>query len=521
MNNIHNVVATHRDSFAKIRSKRARLTALILGAAAIGTAFGGSPTSSFPYSALQLAPDASGIIGTYDTAGAVDKSSAFFQSLGTNGRSCATCHVASQAMSISPPAVQARFLLTRGRDPLFAAIDGANCPNGQPGNAADHSLLLKSGLIRVFLPVPAGADYIITVVHDPYGCALTPDPAGGPGIVSVYRRPLPTANLGMLSTIMFDGRETIAPLNSELTFPDALLTDLTHQALDAVNIHAQATTPPTDAQLADIVQFERELSTAQIYDYRAGYLAGYGALGGPVNVAAQQIEYYPGINDSLGHDPDGGAFNPAAMSLFDAWADAGDVRGRGPFGFGEAQYAARRAIAAGELLFNSAPVHISNVRGLNDNPALSNPTAFVGTCTTCHDTPNTGNHSFPLPLDIGTAHSPLPSLETDPNIAAGLAELSMPDLPVYKIDRCPNPFNPGQVESFYTSDPGKALVTGLCSDFNRGKGPILRGLAARAPYFHNGAAANLQELVNFYNQRFQMALTDEQKSDLVAFLNSL
>jgi cytochrome c peroxidase len=75
--------------------------------------------------------------------------------------------------------------------------------------------------------------------------------------------------------------------------------------------------------------------------------------------------------------------------------------------------------------------------------------------------------------------------------------------------------------NYYTSDPGKGLISGLCADVNRGKGPILRGLAARAPYFHNGAAANLDELVNFYNQRFQMNLTDKQKKELIAFLNSL
>jgi cytochrome c peroxidase len=92
---------------------------------------------------------------------------------------------------------------------------------------------------------------------------------------------------------------------------------------------------------------------------------------------------------------------------------------------------------------------------------------------------------------------------------------------VLLISGCPNPFNAGQAESFYTTDPGKALITGNCADFNRVKGPILRGLAARAPYFHNGAAANLRELVNFYNQRFQMALSEQQKNELVAFLNSL
>jgi hypothetical protein len=128
---------------------------------------------------------------------------------------------------------------------------------------------------------------------------------------------------------------------------------------------------------------------------------------------------------------------------------------------------------------------------------------------------------LPLPLDIGTSHSANPSFESDPIIAAALSELSLPDLPVFLIQGCPDPFNPGQTASFYTSDPGKALISGHCSDFNRIKGPILRGLPARAPYFHNGAAATQREVVNFYNQRFQMGLKQKQKDDLVAFLNSL
>ena len=97
----------------------------------------------------------------------------------------------------------------------------------------------------------------------------------------------------------------------------------------------------------------------------------------------------------------------------------------------------------------------------------------------------------------------------------------MPDLPIYAISGCPDPFNPTQLALLYTSDPGKGLITGQCGDLNRVKGPILRGLAARAPYFHNGAAANLLEVVNFYNQRFQMNLTPRQKTEVVAFLNSL
>ena len=99
--------------------------------------------------------------------------------------------------------------------------------------------------------------------------------------------------------------------------------------------------------------------------------------------------------------------------------------------------------------------------------------------------------------------------------------LSRPDLPIYLIQGCPNPFASGEPESSYTTDPDKALISGKCADFNRIKGPIPPGLAARAPYFHNGAAPTLNEAVNCYNQRFNMQLTDEQKSDLVAFLNSL
>ena len=73
----------------------------------------------------------------------------------------------------------------------------------------------------------------------------------------------------------------------------------------------------------------------------------------------------------------------------------------------------------------------------------------------------------------------------------------------------------------YTTDPGKALISGQCSDLNRLKGPVLRGLAARAPYFHNGAAASLRQVVDFYDQRFNMQLSAQQKTDLTAFLGSL
>ena len=47
------------------------------------------------------------------------------------------------------------------------------------------------------------------------------------------------------------------------------------------------------------------------------------------------------------------------------------------------------------------------------------------------------------------------------------------------------------------------------------------GLAARAPYFHNGSAATLEEAIEFYETRFALGLTAQEKADLLAFLKAL
>lgn len=482
-----------------------------------GTAFAAPPSPHHP-SAPDLAsyPDPDGVMQTLSTTGRVDHRNAFFQVLGTNGRSCATCHVPDQAYGLSAAGARRAFRRTHGRDPLFAPVDGSNCPATRDDPAA-HSLILRNGLFHFAMPVPANAEFTVSVVHDPYGCAMTVDPQTGQMDIAVYRRPLPAANLGFLSAVMFDGRETVAPLDEGTTFLANLVTDLKHQALDATTGHGQASTPPTDAQLTEIVRFELGLYTAQGIDRQAGPLWEGGAQGGAVPLSAQP--YFPGINDSLGGNPTLAPFDPSSITLFAAWDSPDEELAGTPEGGW--RRAARRALADGEKIFDTAPLIITTVRGINDNAALGKPNTIVAHCSTCHDAPNVGDHSLPLPLDIGTSHSTLASTESDPQIAAGLAELSMPDLPIYLINGCSNPFNPGQPVSFYTSDPGRALITGKCSDLNRIKGPILRGLAARAPYFHNGAAADLAQVVSFYDERFQMGLTAQQEADLVAFLRAL
>ena len=102
----------------------------------------------------------------------------------------------------------------------------------------------------------------------------------------------------------------------------------------------------------------------------------------------------------------------------------------------------------------------------------------VGTCTTCHDTPNAGNHSVPAPLNIGDADGAIRSEGSLGSAASG-------DLPVYTLRNKTT----GELQ---TTDPGRALITGQWKDISRFKGPTLRGLASRAPYFHNGSAASLK-----------------------------
>jgi cytochrome c peroxidase len=101
------------------------------------------------------------------------------------------------------------------------------------------------------------------------------------------------------------------------------------------------------------------------------------------------------------------------------------------------------------------------------------------------------------------------------NIGIADASRRTPDLPLYTLR------NKSTGETMQTTDPGRALVTGKWRDVGKFKGPILRGLAARAPYFHNGSAASLGEVVDFYNSRFGIGLTSQEHADLVAFLRTL
>jgi cytochrome c peroxidase len=415
-----------------------------------------------------------GTLSTLSTGERIDMSGEFFQSIGTNGRTCGSCHVVSSAFGITPSEVQARFNSTKGEDPIFRTNDGANCPSADvstfDAKRSAYSMLLEKGLIRVSLPVPPSAEFQIIHIDDPHNCPQTT--ASAPAL---YRRPLPSTNLAFLTTVMWDGRES-APGKS-------LRQNLEQQAIDATTGHAEGFVPNAE-QVKKIVDFEMAIYTAQASSFRTGMLDQGGGEGGAEYLSKQ--EFYEGINDVLGADPKGKPFDPVAFTTYRNWKDSRDPH--------------KASVARGEALFNTFPIMITGVKGLNDLPGLS---VVNGSCTTCHDSPNVGNHSVPLAIDIGITDYPaMPALDTS-------------GLPVYTV-QC---ISTGQITK--TTDLGRAMVTGRCADIGKTKGPILRGLEARAPYFHNGGAKTLGDAVEFYNQRFNMNLNDQQKQDLVAFLRTL
>jgi len=158
---------------------------------------------------------------------------------------------------------------------------------------------------------------------------------------------------------------------------------------------------------------------------------------------------------------------PGRFDLFDAWMNS--------------PIEARAKIARGQELFN------------NPNPRNGR------SCNGCHNSANNGTNFNDALLDIGAAS----------------AEARTPDLPLYTIR------NRATGEERQLTDTGRGNVTGLWSDLGKFKTPTLRALSARVPYFHNGIAATLDDVIRHYERHLNFVFTDREREDLVAFLRAL
>jgi len=219
----------------------------------------------------------------------------------------------------------------------------------------------------------------------------------------------------------------------------------------------QGGSTPTQDTLESIASYELGLSFAQQFSFEAGSLTACGAKGGPEPLSAQQPVFGP-------------------FDLFDTW------KGVKPGSCGLKSVDRKRAqIARGQDIFNS----------VNPNNGRS--------CNGCHNASNNGSNINGTLFDIGVSQ----------------AKFRQPGMPLYTVK---NKISGAERQ---TTDPGRALRSGRWIDMDKFKVPSLRGLSARAPYFHNGIAPTLRDVVRHYEMELKFEFSEEQEEDLIAFLQAL
>jgi hypothetical protein len=414
--------------------------------------------------ALEPALDPAGVAESFHTSGTIDHGNPFFRVFGTNGRSCATCHDARAAWTMTPGLARLIFLESNGLAPLFRSVDETVRPDAdvstREAREEAFAMLLKKGVTRFSRTIKPTAEFEVVSVDDPYGWST-------PAAFSNFRRIISSANAAHQSSVTWTGG------------PADVAANLKAVMIGGTKFHGETTFTVSDADAQAASDFLMGLSFAQSRSFLAGRLDVAGAEGGPANLAAEP--FYIGINALGGDSRTGAPFDNESMDLYEAW-EASDLR-------------MREAIGRGESAFYTIDIAITGVPGIND--ALGQPVVH-GHCTTCHNTPNVGSHSEFRMIDIGL---------TGP-------ERRSPDVPLVTLR------NKTTGALRQTTDVGRALSTGLWTDVGRFKVPTLRGVGARAPYFHDGSAANLHQVLEFYEHRFGVDFGGA-KEDIVLFLKAL
>lgn len=278
---------------------------------------------------------------------------------------------------------------------------------------------------------------------------------------SFFRRPLATANLKLASGVHWDGRFSVAGDGK----PPRL--GLFNQARTATigALEHPREPPPPDALVNAMVDDEVQLWHAQVIVPVIGRLDSCGGRGGPEALSQE-------------------AARVGRFDLYDAWigfkANRCDRR--------PAAVALRAQIARGQEIFNTRA------------------SATGGTCLGCHNVANNGTSFNDAFFDLGLSR----------------ADVRPAGMPLYTIrKRCASGDPACVVQETQTTDPGRAFITGRFADIGKFKVPSVRGVAARAPYFHNGSASTLRDVVRHYSGKRGFNFTPQEEADLVAFLRAL
>jgi len=419
---------------------------------------------------------------------------------GTNGRSCATCHVREDHTGLTTAHVAAT-LAANPADPLFNPIDADDPLAAVP--TYEH---LKKGLVRVRLTLAANMDLI-----DAFGNVTTP----ADRTIDVWRAVPTVENSAITAPYQYDGRKGT----------------LQQQAQGAITAHSQGGTV-TAAELDAIAAFQLE----QFSSNRAKKVAKKLAQGEPVaqipRPELQMDELTPAQQRGL-------AIYNQACEVCHGGATTGRIVDRNVHDFAIPEL---KPDGSGNVLFDTSvtpPVPVRANQPNNEflNIGIANLSAFG---------------QFGFPAGLFNASVPLPQYRyrfyTDATRTVATADL--PPVPVFDpltfqplLDENGAPIvGPNFLPQFFSTDPGRSAITGDPHDFEAFDVPALRGIANTAPYFHDNASETLEDAVNIYSrfivQFFPMlhlplvnppepgsifpeSFTPAQKADLLAFLRIL
>jgi cytochrome c peroxidase len=415
---------------------------------------------------------------------------------GTNGRACSTCHVLDEHTVLSPANVAAR-LAANPSDPLFNRIDADDPFAAEP--SYEH---LKKGLVRVVLELPSNMDLI-----DLEGNVVT----NAERTIEVWRAVPTVENTAITAPYQYDGR----------------LVTLQDQAQGAITAHSQG---PQVARkdLDAIAEFqERQFSSG-----RARSVAKKLARGVPVEeIERPELEMKLTPAQARGLE----VYNLACEACHGGATTAQVVnRAVHDFAFVELK-------PDGNVLFDTSvapPVPVLSPRPNDEflNIGLAN-LSYLGQLGILPQF----NSSVPLPLYRYRFY-------TD-----GTRTVKDVDLPPLPVTASGSPFDlvpaldengapivgPNFLPQLFSTDPGRAAITGDPHHFEAFDVPPLRGIANTAPYFHDNSSETLRDVVDVYSRfivqffpmlnlplvnppevegGFPESLTPQQKQDLLDFL---
>ena len=436
---------------------------------------------------------------------------------GTNGRACADCHVADDAFGLTPEHVQ--DLLENDPDnALFVDFDADVRGTDNPTfNNLSH------GLTRVLIPLPDNMDVI-----DFAGNVITPPDR----VVEVWRAVPGVENVANSGPYLYDGRADT----------------LEEQALGAIELHSQSTHAIGNGPLKRIADFQ----SAQFSSDRAAFVASQIADGVPL--------------DAIPIPEDDPMFEASLTPQEAAGKEVFDFACAGCHGGATGTQIVDRDIHDA-LCFDPLPDGnlARTFDDLNNNGFLDLATeggtlAFPAAPGGCGEFLFIGITAQTVLGQIGFAFDPQPA-----NVGVNFPMYrfrfyyddertqqwtDLPPIPLFDEFGAPLTDEQGVPIAGpaggpipFTTDPGRALITGDPTDWEGFDSPQLRGIAKTAPYFHDNNVNTLEEVVELYSRAILPAipggffppivptpqpsffpgesLSAQEKADLVAYLEIL